>query len=98
MLPYIHGEFREWLLDEAYTDQSLSAGLVVVFDRGDNDGPYPCRHMIAAVRGEYVYLSGTNNRRSDGWFHRSKITRILREVVTTPALPPKASDQVSPAR
>jgi hypothetical protein len=84
MKPYIHGGYREMLLLEPYAGQPLVVGNVVSFDR-DPKTPR-CLHMIAAVRGDYVYLSGTNNRWSDGWYHRSRISAILREIVTVPAL------------
>lgn len=85
MLPHIHGGPREFLLIEPATPATpLSPGLVVGFFR---DAASPrCLHMIAAIRGDYVYLSGTNNRWSDGWYHRQRIHGILRQVVTLPAL------------
>lgn len=84
MRPYIHGGPREFLLIEPMSSAIvLQPGHVVGFLR-DADTPR-CLHMVAAVRGEHVYLSGTNNRWSDGWYHRSAIHSILREVVTLPA-------------
>lgn len=83
MRPHIVGGPREYLLDEVYTEQPLSLGHLVVFHR-DTTTPR-CLHMIAALRGDWFYISGTNNRWSDGWFHRSTISHIVREVVTLPA-------------
>jgi len=85
MRPHIHGGPREFLLLEpAGLDTPLQPGVVVGFFR-DADTPR-CLHMIAALRGDHVYLSGTNNRYSDGWYHRSTIHSILRGIVTLPVL------------
>ena len=84
MLPYIKGGAREFLLIEPTgPDTPLEAGHVVIFFR-DADAPR-CLHMIARIEGEMVYMSGTNNKWSDGWYNRSQIYGILRRVVTLPA-------------
>lgn len=89
MLPYIHGGPREILLLEEYAGQPIALGHVVSFAR---DAKTPrCLHMVAAIRGDMLYLSGTNNRHSDGWYHRSAVAFILREIVTLPALNPSNS-------
>lgn len=88
MLPWIRGgEEREFLVLERYSKQKLTRGLVVSFKR-DEKTPR-CLHMIADISadGEWIYLTGVNNRYSDGWFNRSKVSAILIEVVTLPALP-----------
>lgn len=78
MAPYIVGG-TDYLLLIDYTNQPLAPGMVVVFDRGDAPRTV---HMIAEVYGDYVYMSGLNNRRSDGWFHRSKVRQIVTAVLT----------------
>lgn len=77
---------REILLwQEQFADVSLEPGLVVRLQRTNRDGTITdLVHMIADVRGEWIYLTGLNNPHSDGWHHRSKVRGILREVVTLP--------------
>ena len=79
MKPHLRG--GELVLLEPYIGQQLAAGDVVSFDRGDAPN---CLHMVADVKGSHVYMTGTNNRYSDGWFHVSKINWICRAAVTMP--------------
>ena len=69
---------KSTLLQEIYYGQDLFVGDVVVFDRGD----IPLvQHTIADMNETSVYMSGDNNRYSDGWFPKSKIRFILRKVI-----------------
>lgn len=71
----------DFVLLVPYMGQPLQRGMVLSFNR---DAKTPrCLHMVADVRGEYVYMSGINTRRSDGWFHRSKINAVAVMVFTT---------------
>lgn len=87
MWPAIVG--GDLLLGEAYTGQLLHPGLVVSFDRPAYPGaPHEprCLHVIASISGDgrSVYMSGINNRNSDGWYPVVRINFILRRVVTQP--------------
>lgn len=59
----------------------LAVGQIVLYDRGDNPRVL---HYIAAISrdGTQVFLSGVNNRSSDGWFSRKKIAWVVREIIT----------------
>lgn len=90
MRPWLHGGPREFLCEEIYTGRKFTRadiGLVATFDRGDHPA---VMHLIAAVSadGDWLYFSGLNNPRSDGWHHRSKVAYLLRAVITLPALGP----------
>lgn len=62
--------------------EPLKKGTVVVFDRGD----YPrVLHVIADEKDNSYYLSGYNNKQSDGWFDRSKVSAVLVAIVRGPA-------------
>jgi len=76
---YLDRDDREILLWQEVIDCPLEAGMVV---RVEREGDSPLVHMIVEVRGDSLYLTGTNNRHSDGWHHKSKVTAILRGVVT----------------
>ena len=73
MKPLLNG--GEYVVGEPYTGQGLHVGMVVIFDRGDTPRVL---HMIAVIRGDMVYMSGINNRYSDGWFPKSRILEIAR--------------------
>ena len=80
MRPWIRG--GELVVLEPYGEQLLHPGMVLVFYRGA-DTPR-CIHLVADVTDKAVYMTGINNRYSDGWIPKSKIHSILREVITTP--------------
>lgn len=48
----------------------IKIGDILVFDRGD----YPnVIHAVAELNSESIYMSGINNRISDGWFDKKKV-------------------------
>ena len=61
---------RSVALFEVYTGQPLYVGDWVVFDRGDVPNVL---HRISEIKGDYLYISGVNVPRSDGWFHKSRV-------------------------
>lgn len=71
---------RSIALYEPYTGQPLYPGDAIVFDRGDSSNVL---HRIDEVQGDYLRISGINNRRSDGWFHKSKVKLRLVGVLYT---------------
>ncbi len=80
MRPWLLSSPNEWQLMERYHGQPLTPGMVIRFRR-DAATPH-CLHMIAAVsRSGWLYLSGLNNSRSDGWFAPSDVEAVLLEVV-----------------
>ena len=73
---------RELLVMEIFRPlMPLAVGQIVLYDRGDHPAVL---HYIAAISrdGTHVYLSGVNNRCSDGWFSRNKIAWVVREIIT----------------
>lgn len=90
MRPFLSGG-RELLAMEACDRLTpLEPGLLVQFDRGDKPAVL---HYIAVVSadGQHVYMSGVGNPRSDGWFDRSAVHYVVREIITSPtptAMPP----------
>lgn len=63
------------LLHEVYTPgMEIRVGDWVSFDRGDKDN---VTHRVEDVTETHVYVSGVNNRHSDGWFPKTAIhTRV----------------------
>lgn len=73
MAPVI-GE-RSLLLCVRYTGKTvLRNGSVVIYDRGDK--PRVC-HTVAEQTDTHVYMSGYVNRRSDGWYPKSRIEGVV---------------------
>lgn len=87
MRPFLRDRGEMLVMESCRPDMPLVTGLLVEFDRGD----YPAvLHYIAAVSGDgrQLYLSGVNNRHSDGWFPRSAVKFIVREIITLPSPAP----------
>lgn len=85
MRPMLTGGANEWLLLDRYiVGQPVHAGLVVSFNR--DAGTPRCLHLIASVSadGRWMYVTGINNRVSDGWHETATISGILRQVVDLP--------------
>lgn len=61
--------------------EKLPLGAVVVFDRGDYSRVL---HVLVDESGDSYYLSGYNNKYSDGWFKKSTVTAVLVAVVRVP--------------
>lgn len=61
--------------------EKLPKGTVVVFDRGDYSRVL---HVLVDESGDSYYLSGYNNKYSDGWFKKSTVSAVLVAVVRTP--------------
>lgn len=76
MAPLI--DSRSIVLLESYTGQSIAKGDWVRFDRGDAPNVL---HRVEDVTETHVYLSGWNNRYSDGWFPKSAISYRLAGVL-----------------
>lgn len=86
MHPVLQGG-RELLAMELCQPQTLLApGMMVQFNRGDLPAVL---HYIAAISpdGRKLYLSGVNCRYSDGWFPRSRVKFVVREIITAPDSP-----------
>ena len=70
MEPYIHGgEF-------CYIDYNVSN-----IQLGDLVSNGHALHMVVALNSRAVYMTGTNNRYSDGWYSRSNIQYIVRYII-----------------
>ena len=80
MRPYITG--GETLLCDVYYGQPILRGDLLVFDRGDHPRVL---HEATAVNPRAVYMSGLNNRYSDGWFPNHKVRLIVRRVIRVQA-------------
>ena len=76
---------RSVLLFVKYTGQKLRNGAVVVFDRTDAPN---CVHVVCDQTATDVYMSGWNNRLSDGWFSKDKIKGIVVGQLYRPVLFP----------
>ena len=72
MLPLIHN--GDWALQEAYVGQPLEHEVVraIVTVKGDT-----LLHYVYDETRTHVFLTGINNRRSDGWIEKSKVTHVL---------------------
>lgn len=62
------------LLFTKYTGQPLVNGSVVIFDRSDAPNAV---HVVADQTPTHVYMSGYNNRTSDGWYPKTRIKGIV---------------------
>lgn len=80
MRPALNG--GEWVMMERYTGQPIKRGDIISFWR-DYDTPL-CLHMVADINQRAVYMSGINNRESDGWHPLDSVRYICRLVVTCP--------------
>jgi hypothetical protein len=82
------GSMRPWLVGgelvvmEPYHGQPLAKGDPLVFNR--DDGTLSVLHMVASVNERAVYMTGINNRYSDGWHPLSSVRYIVREVIDWP--------------
>lgn len=86
MRPAMEG--GDYALLEKYTGQELKRGNIVYFDRGDAPA---VSHRVLDVDDDAVYLDGDanswknapigRNTGADGWFKKSKIKYIVRDVV-----------------
>jgi hypothetical protein len=63
---------------EPYTNQPLSPGMIVDYDRGDSPRTL---HMIVAISPRAALIDGINNPRTDGWHALSSIHYIAREII-----------------
>lgn len=69
----------DYVVSVPYVGQQLNRGDVATFLR--NDGKCII-HMVSDVRGDHVFFTGINNRRSDGWVHKSQILTVAQTVFT----------------
>lgn len=83
MRPVLRGGREMLVMQTCRANTPLTQGQIVQFNRGDHPAAL---HYIADISpdGQHVYMSGVNNRHSDGWFHRNTIAYVLREIITTP--------------
>jgi hypothetical protein len=83
MRPVLKGGREVMAMERCTPDTPLEPGQMVEFNRGDLPAVL---HYIADVSrdGKHLYISGVNNRRSDGWFHRDTVAYVVREIITTP--------------
>jgi hypothetical protein len=88
MWPVLKGGKEQLALERLQPHSPLAVGQIVLFNRGDR----MVVHYIAALSrdGTEAYLTGVNCRNSDGWFSRSRIVWIVREIITAPAPGTKA--------
>lgn len=86
MRPVLIGSQLRLAMESCRPHTVLRPGMLVQFDRGDYAAVL---HYVADVSadGRHVYLSGVNNRRSDGWVARNRVGFVVREVITVPVLP-----------
>jgi len=91
MHPVLQGGREVMAMEPCRPDTPLVPGQMVEFNRGDQPAVL---HYIADVSrdGEYLYLSGVGNRYSDGWFHRSNVAYVVREVIVTEDFQPLSLD------
>jgi hypothetical protein len=92
MHPVLKGGREVLAMERCRPDTPLTRGQMVAFNRGDLPAVL---HYIANISrdGQYLYLSGVNNRRSDGWFPRTAVAYVVREVIVPPDLPAIAADR-----
>jgi hypothetical protein len=85
MRPFLSGGHERLVMEPCRPETPLAPGLMVQFNRGDVPAVL---HYIAAIsrNGRSLYLSGINNRSSDGWFPRSRVAFIVREIITAPVV------------
>ncbi len=76
MAPLI--DSRSVVLLEPYSGQPIAKGDWVRFDRGDVPNVL---HRVEDVTATHVYLSGWNNRTSDGWFPKTAISYRLAGIL-----------------
>lgn len=83
MRPLLHDTGEMLVMETCRPETPLEPGLLVVFNRGDCPAVL---HYIAAMSGDgrSLYLSGVNCRYSDGWFPRSRVAFVVREIITSP--------------
>jgi hypothetical protein len=82
MHPVLKGGREVMAMERCNADTPLAPGQMVEFNRGDLPAVF---HYIADVSrdGKHLYISGLNNRYSDGWFHRDSVAYVVREIITT---------------
>jgi hypothetical protein len=78
MAPVI--DSRSVLLLERYIGQRLNVGDIVIFDRGDI---HSVCHRVVEIKQDAFYVSGDNNRNSDGWHKLSSIKHRVVGVIYT---------------
>jgi hypothetical protein len=73
-------------LERCRPNTPLVRGQMVQFNRGDLPAVL---HYIADISrdGKSLYLSGVNNRYSDGWFPRTAVAYVVREIIVPPDAP-----------
>jgi hypothetical protein len=89
MRPVLKGGREVMALERCFSNTPLARGQMVQFNRGDKPAVL---HYIADVSrdGQFIYLSGVNNRYSDGWFPRAAVAYVVREIIVPPDLQPLA--------
>lgn len=80
MKPILNG--GEIMLVEKYVGQPLRVGQMVVFYR--DEGAPRCVHQVVDLTAGAAYLSGVNNKHSDGWFSLSSVKFVVARVLTFP--------------
>lgn len=80
MRPVLNG--GEVLFLQDYSGQPVRAGQIVCFNR--DAGAPRCLHRLIEVRDGGAYISGDNNRNSDGWFPLTRINYVVAKVITFP--------------
>ena len=68
MQPYFNE--HSLVLCVKYTNQTLSPGAVLHFDRGDTPSVL---HVMTDQTTTHVFMSGSHNSRADGWFPKTAI-------------------------
>jgi hypothetical protein len=87
MRPVLKGGREIMAMERCRPDTPLGRGQMVQFNRGDKPAVL---HYIADISrdGKSLYLSGVNNRYSDGWFPRTAVAYVVREIIVPPDLQP----------
>lgn len=80
MKPWLQG--GELVVLERFTSQALTPGLVLSFER--SAAAPRVLHMVVEANARAAYMTGINNRWSDGWILRDRVRWIVREVIRWP--------------
>jgi hypothetical protein len=94
MAPALQGGEITLLIDYQ-PGMPLKRGQMVIFDRGD----FPnVLHRVWSFNGSAAYISGDNNRYSDGWIPVSQIKYVVVRVIVTAPPAPIVTARIDPPR
>ena len=65
---------KDWMFYEAYVGQKLKKQAVLV---SLSHCKIPITHFVYDETKTHIYLTGINNRRSDGWIPKTKVMGVL---------------------